>query len=208
MERVKQLLAFLQEIEKFKVLERKTFTSNVARRESDAEHSWHLAMFVWLFSSEFKKEVDLLKVLKLALVHDLVELYAGDPLPFDQSACVGKVQREDAASARLCAQLPPDLGTEFQGLYLEYRDLLSEEARIVKAYDKVQPIWQNFVSGGKAWKELHISLVDVKQLAERHVRDEDGSWRVYEQIMREVQRLHLLGPDDTATKGGASDMVG
>lgn len=119
-DRQNQILKFLQEIEQYKTIERQCFTSNPNRRESDAEHSWHVAMFVLLFARDLDASLSIEKMLKLALMHDLVEIYAGDTFAFDNVARETKKIREQEASLKLFAQLPEDLSYEFQSLFDEY----------------------------------------------------------------------------------------
>jgi putative hydrolase of HD superfamily len=161
-ERADKLLNFLKEIEKYKLVERRTFCSNLRRRESDAEHSWHLAMIVLLFEKELAAKADILKMLKIYLIHDLAEIYAGDPFAFDKAEREGKEEREEDALKKLPALLPKDVEDKFKNLLGEYRESKTIEAKIVQSLDKLQPILQNICSGGKSWKDnkINFGIVD------------------------------------------------
>ena len=133
--RVDKILAFLQEIEKYKTVEREMFCSNLNRAESDAEHSWHIAMFLILFENDLPKNLDMKKMLKLALMHDLVEIYAGDTFAYDKQNQATKKERESKAAKKLFSQLPKDLNKEFMNLFSEYEEIKTKEAQIVKSFD-------------------------------------------------------------------------
>lgn len=120
--RINKILSFLQEIEKYKTVEREMFTSNLDRRESNAEHSWHTAMFFFLFEKELPKNLDMKKMLKLALMHDLVEIYAGDTFAFDKKNQATKKERELQSAKKLFSQLPEDLHSESTDLFNEYEE--------------------------------------------------------------------------------------
>src|SRR3989338_476599 len=100
-ERDSKILSFLKEIEKFKLIERRVYCSDLKRKESDAEHSWHLAMFIILFEKDIAKNLDIAKMLKMALIHDLVEIYAGDTFAFDKEGQKTKKERELMAGQKL-----------------------------------------------------------------------------------------------------------
>src|SRR3989344_203846 len=135
-DRIDKILSFLQEIEKYKTIEREMFTSNLNRVESDAEHSWHVAMFLLLFEKELPENLDMKKMLKLALMHDLVEIYAGDTFAFDKEKQATKKEREFKSARKLFSQLPEDLNKEFMGLFDEYEEAKTSEGKIVKSFDK------------------------------------------------------------------------
>ncbi|MBI2013656.1 MAG: HD domain-containing protein [Candidatus Colwellbacteria bacterium] len=159
--RTKKIIDFLYEIEKFKLVERRTYLSNQKRHESDAEHEWHMAMMIWLFSTVIKKKFDVFHAMKLALVHDLPEIYAGDTYRFDPKGNNTKRAREVKAARKLFAQLPKDLDKEFWALWDEYEENKTYEARIVHFVDGTNPGIQNMVSKAKAWKENKLDRKSV-----------------------------------------------
>jgi putative hydrolase of HD superfamily len=190
--RINTLLDFLKEIEKYKLIEREVYCSDLKRRESDAEHSWHLAMFIFLFQKDLPRNLDFNKMLKLALMHDLVEIYAGDTFTFDKINQKTKKTKELAAAKKLFAKLPPDLSREFMELFTEYEDLSTKEAKVVKSFDKIQPILQNLCSEGKSWKEHRIKYKDIDEIKRKYVIHDKVILKIYEKLMNEAKRKKLI----------------
>ncbi len=155
-DRTDKLLDFLKEIEKLKFIDRRVYLSNRKRKENDAEHSWHVAMFVILFEKDFPK-LDSQRILKMILVHDLVEIYAGDTFAFDKIALASQTEREEEAAKKLFSLLPRDLEKEFYRLFKEFDEIKTPEAKFAQSYDKLHPILQNILSKGKAWRQFHIT---------------------------------------------------
>lgn len=146
---------FLKEINKFKEVERLVYSSANKRRESDADHAWHLSMYAWLLSSHHDKEIDLLKVIKMALVHDLVEIYAGDTnghASMDEKLLKRKRERE--AADKMFSMLPEKLNFELRNLWEDYENKASSEAKYVWALDKITPYVQVMLFGTSVDKEL------------------------------------------------------
>lgn len=154
--RIDKLIKFLKEVEKLKFIERKVYLSDQKSNENDAEHSWHVAMFVMIFEKEFP-DLNVKKMLKMALIHDLVEIYAGDTFTFDKEGRKTKKERECKAAKKLFGMLPPDLKKEFFSLMEEFEERKTREAVFTQSFDKLLPIVQNILSKGKAWKEYHVT---------------------------------------------------
>lgn len=147
---------FLKEINKFKEVERLVYSSN-KRRESDADHAWHLAMYAWLLGSHHDKKIDLLKVIKMALVHDLVEIYAGDTNGHaSMEDRLVKQEREKEAADKIFSMLPKELNLELRNLWEDYENKLSNEAKYVWALDKIAPYVQVSLFGTSVDKELDM----------------------------------------------------
>lgn len=190
--RIDQLLMFLKEIEKYKTVERKIWTSKLDRAESDAEHSWHMAMFIMLFKNELPQDADFTKMLKLALIHDLAEIYAGDTFAFDTKSREGKRQRESDAARRLFSQLPEDIQKEFMDLFREYENGETKEAKLVKSFDKIQPILQNICSEGKSWREYKINHKEIDDYKRKHITHDDFVMKLYDKLMEEAKEKKLI----------------
>ena len=190
--RINKILSFLQEIEKYKTVEREVWCSNLDRAESDAEHSWHVAMFLLLFEKELPENLDLKRMLKLALMHDLVEIYAGDTFAFDKKNRATKKQREFQSSKKLFSQLPKDLNKEFIDLFEEYEEAKTSEAKIVKSFDKIQPILQNLCSNGKSWKKHSITLSDIDEYKRRHMEHNSFILEIYEKLLDDAIKRSLI----------------
>ena len=190
--RMDKIISFLKEIEKYKIIERKMYDSNLNRIESDAEHSWHLAMFIFLFQKELSKNVDFIKMLKLALMHDLVEIYAGDTFAYDKKSRSTKKERELKSAKRLFSQLPKDLETEFFKLYNEFETMHTKEAKIVNSFDKIQPILQNICSKGKSWKEHKITAIDIDNYKKKDMEHSLFIMKLYKSLLEEAKVKKMI----------------
>ncbi len=191
-ERINEILTFLKEIEKLKTIQRVNIISKEGRRESDAEHSWHLAMFFILFEKELPLGLDFTKVLKLCLIHDLPEIYAGDTFAFDAVAVSTQKERESKAAADLFSLLPSDLRDHFTDLWNEYEAAVTKEAQFVKSFDKMQPILQHLCTEGKAWKERKMRYEQVDHHKRTHMTHSDFTLDVYERLMKEAKDKGFL----------------
>lgn len=187
MSRTDTLIAFLKEIEKYKTVERAIWKSD-GKKESDAEHSWHLAMMLILLEKELPL-IDFKRAMKLALMHDLVEIYAGDTLATDKEGRKTKAARETAAAKLLFTQLPPDLHEEFMNLFLEYEEARTREAKTVKALDKLQPILQNLCSEGKTWTEHDEGIAHLDRYTRKHVQHDPFLNDLYESLFSEAKEI-------------------
>lgn len=152
-DRLARILDFLLLADRLKTIERWAWLSDGSRRENDAEHTWHATLYALLLHEELGFHVDIGQVLKLIVVHDLVEIYAGDTYAYDEAACAGQAERERAAAERLFGALPPDLGARLHGLWNEFEEAATPEARFAKAIDTVQGFAQNYGAGGRSWHD-------------------------------------------------------
>ena len=169
--RARQLMAFFMEADRLKGVERRNWLSDGSRRENTAEHSWHLGIATMLFRSIATEQVDLERSVCMALVHDIVEIDAGDTFAYDQGeAAASKKAREDAAADRLFGMLPDGLGEWFRGLWDEYEAGDTPEARYVMAVDRMAPMLLNMAEGGSAWREHGIGRQRVVDRNGVHVR--------------------------------------
>ncbi len=151
--RFEKQMQFLIEIDKLKHVLRRTLLTDGSRRENDAEHSWHLAMMAMvLYEYATEPKPDLEKVLKMTLVHDLVEVYAGDTFAYDAQGNEDKEAREKAAADKLFGILPDDLETEYRSLWEEFDAMGTPESRFAAALDRLQPLVHNYLTEGHTWK--------------------------------------------------------
>ena len=155
--RLSHILDFLLLTDRFKTIERKGYIADGSRRETDAEHTWHMGLFALLLHKELGFEVDLGHVLTLVLIHDLVEIHAGDTYAYDDAGCAGQAEREAEAARKLFTELPADLGAGLHDWWREFEEGATPEARFAKAIDRLQGFSQNYNSGGRAWRENGIS---------------------------------------------------
>lgn len=189
-ERLARQVAFIQEIDKLKHIQRQTILLDRSRRENDAEHSWHLGMMVMLLSEHSNYPIDCLRVLKMVLVHDLVEIDAGDTYAYDEQSHHDKADRERKAADRLFAMLPDDQGAELRELWEEFEERKTADARFAGAVDRMQPLLHNCLTEGQTWQ---TNGVVRSQVIERCQPIEDGSNFLWE---------YMLGKIDEAVAGG------
>ena len=162
-ERLKKQIDFLLEVDKLKFINRQTYLSDGTRRENDAEHSWHLALMAVLLSEHADEEVDLLKVITMVLIHDLVEIDAGDTYAYDEAGKQTQRIREEKAADRIFAMLPKDQGEKFRALWEEFDAYETPEAKFAHVCDNVQPLMLNHATGGKSWRERGIRRSQVEK---------------------------------------------
>ena len=156
-DRLQQQIAFLLEIDQLKQIFRQTYLIDGSRKENDAEHSWHFAMFALVLAEYAPEPVDVLKVIKMALVHDLVEIDAGDTYLYDEAGNADKAEGEEKAANRIFAILPDEQGQELRALWEEFETKESAEAKFAGAIDRFQPFLHNCNTNGRAWKEHGIT---------------------------------------------------
>jgi len=152
-ERFQRQLGFLMEVDQMKNIQRKTLIADGSRPETDAEHSWHLALMAMvLHEYAYSPEVDINRVIRMALVHDIVEVYAGDTFCYDESANKDKEEREAKAADRIFGMLPEDQGKEYRKLWEEFDAMETPDAIYAAAIDRFQPFINNYVTEGHTWK--------------------------------------------------------
>lgn len=155
-------LAFLREIDRLKSVVRLSPLIDRSRRENSAEHSWHLAMYALVLAGHAAGTIDILRVVKMLLIHDIVEIDAGD-VPFhDPATHVGQAEREQRAAERLFGLLPEAQAVEFRDLWHEFEAAASDDAKFAKALDRFQPMLHNAATDGGSWVECAVTLEQIK----------------------------------------------
>ncbi len=154
-------LAFIVEVDRLKEVLRQTPLASGARRENSAEHSWHLAIMASVLTSYAAEPVDLLRVLRMLLIHDVVEIDAGDTFAFDDGGNATKVEREERAAVRIFGMLPPDQRDAFRALWDEFEAGTTPESRYANALDRLQPLLLNAENGGGSWRTHGIRRAQV-----------------------------------------------
>lgn len=160
-DRIKKQLDFMLELDKMKNLYRQTYVLHEDRKENDAEHSWHLAILAMLLSEYAAQPVDVLHVMKMVLIHDVVEIDAGDTYCYDAEGYKSKADREEKAAQRIFGLLPDDQREEFYTLWREFEDSETNDARFAAMLDRLQPIMLNYTKGGRSWQEHGIHKEQV-----------------------------------------------
>lgn len=193
-ERLRRQMQFCLEIDKEKFIGRQTYLSDGERKENDAEHAWHMAIMAYLLSEYSNEDIDVLKTVMMLLIHDLVEIYAGDTYAYDEEAKKMQRQRELAAADKLFAILPEDQAKRMRELWDEFEAAETAEARFAHTMDNVQPAMLNAATDGKAWTERSVRL---GQILERNTYTADGSealWKYSYQhfIEPHVEQGHII----------------
>ena len=160
-ERLKKQMEFSLEIDKEKNIFRQTSLSGHGRKENDAEHAWHMAIMAYLLREYANEEVDITKVMLMCLIHDIVEIDAGDTYAYDAEGLKTQKAREDAAKQRIFSMLPNDQKTEFISLFDEFEQAESAEARFAHSMDNLQPLMLNNSNGGSDWIEHGVRADQV-----------------------------------------------
>ena len=185
-ERLRRQLEFILEIDRLKNVLRQSYLIDNDRHENSAEHSWHLAVAAMVLAEHAKERIDVSKVIRLVLVHDLVEIDAGDTFIYDDAGNVGKAGREQKAANRLFGVLPEEQGQTFMALWREFEDRQTPDAKFAFALDRLMPILHNVFTQGRSWKEHGIRQ---EQALAKNRPLEDGSpvlWQAVESLITQT----------------------
>lgn len=189
-ERLQKQLDFVLELDKLKYIRRQSYVADGSRHENDSEHSWHLALMAMLLAEYSNETVDILHVIKMVLIHDVVEIDAGDTYAYDTAGNKTKRAREEKAADRIFNILPEDQTKEMRALWEEFEAGVTPEARFAAALDRVQPIMLNDITGGRAWREHGVA---ASQVIERNEKTHLGSERLWEYARSLVEKNTELG---------------
>lgn len=177
MDRLEQQFEFIREIDKEKFIGRQTYLSDGKRKENDAEHAWHMAIMTILLSEYANEEIDVLKTVTMLLIHDIVEIDAGDTYAYDEEAKKTQKEREQKAAERIFGLLPPNQGEKFKKIWEEFEARETKEARFARTMDNLQPMMLNDATDGKAWVEHGVHL---EQIMKRNQNTAEGSETLWE----------------------------
>jgi putative hydrolase of HD superfamily len=200
-ERLVQQIRFIAEVDKLKDVFRQTVTTQSRRAENDAEHSWHLCLCVIVLAEHANvSTLDVLRVLKMVIIHDLVEIDAGDTFAYDTAAMIGQHEREAIAADRLFALLPADQGAEFRALWDEFEDRLTPEAKFAAAVDRFQPMLLNCLTQGAAWNRHGITHDRVVARNGHIAHGSAELWKHADVMLAEMVAAGHLAPAPEAQK--------
>ena len=171
-ERFEKQVAFILEADKEKNILRQTHLSGHGRQENDAEHAWHMAMMIYLLKEYANEPIDLAKTMMMALIHDIVEIDAGDTYAYDAAAMETQAERERLAAERIFGLLPDDQREELRGLFEEFEAGETAEAKFARTMDNMQPLLLNNSNDGGDWREHQVTK---SQIMKRHARNQLGS---------------------------------
>ncbi|MCI6242540.1 MAG: HD domain-containing protein [Agathobacter sp.] len=167
-----QLFSFFREIDKEKFIGRQTYLTDAKRKENDAEHAWHMAVMTLLLSEYSNEEIDVLHTISMLLIHDLVEIDAGDTYAYDEEGKKTQTQRERKAADRIYGLLPEKQGRKLYDLWQEFEERKTPEAKFARVMDNLQPMMLNAATDGKAWEEHQVEL---NQILKRNEHTPEGS---------------------------------
>lgn len=184
-ERLDMQLKFTAEIDKMTSIYRRTLLVDGTRRENDAEHSWHIAVMALLFKEYCIEEPDVEHAIRMLVVHDLVEIYAGDTFAYDDKGNASKEEREKAAADKLFSQIPPEQGSEIRSLWEEFDAMESTDAKYAACLDRLQPFLHNTLTEGHTWREgkTHRSQVEKRMNIIKEFMPD-----VYEWVDKNIER--------------------
>lgn len=181
-ERLERQMAFALEIDKEKMIGRQTYlstpdTEGNSRKENDAEHAWHLALMTILLQEYANEPIDVLKTVTMVLIHDIVEIDAGDTYAYDEVGKLDQMEREEMAAKRIYGMLPEDQASQLYDLWKEFEERKTPEAKFARALDNLQPMMLNHATDGKAWEEHGVF---VSQILKRNLPTPEGSETLWE----------------------------
>lgn len=175
--RLDQQFAFIREIDREKFIGRQTYLSDGRRKENDAEHAWHMAIMAYLLKEYANEPVDIAKVMLMCLIHDIVEIDAGDTYAYDEEALKTQKAREDAAKERIFSILPEEQKEEFMALFDEFEEFATPESKFAHAMDNLQPLMLNNSNDGGDWRRHEVC---AEQVYGRQNKTRLGSEKLYE----------------------------
>ncbi len=187
-DRLNRQLAFALELDKEKNILRQTHLSGHGRRENDAEHAWHMAILSWLMREYANEQIDVCRVMLMCLIHDVVEIDAGDTYAYDSEGLKTQAAREEAAKQRIFGMLPDEQARELMALFDEFEAYETPESKFAHAMDNLQPILLNSSNGGSDWREHGVS---AEQVFGRQRKTALGSKRLYEDVIEPIIEEHI-----------------
>ncbi len=191
-DRLLQQIDFIREIDKLKYIQRKTKLLNSTRPENDAEHSWHLAMMTLVLAEHADQPIDVLKVLKMVLIHDIVEIDAGDTFIYDTAKSHSNTDEELLAARRIFGILPAEQAADLIAIWQEFEDGVSNEARFARAMDRLEPLLQNTSNNGGTWAEFDIPYQKVYDKKKVIREGSTTIWQYAERLIDESVEKGIL----------------
>jgi putative hydrolases of HD superfamily len=191
-DRLPQQIGFIVEIDKLKTVLRQTLLIDRSRRENTAEHSWHLAMMAITLADYADRPIDIGRVIRMLLVHDLVEIDAGDTFVYDVAANQDKAEREAAAAERIFGVLPSDQETELRSLWQEFEARTTPDAAFAAALDRLQPLLHNYHTEGSTWRQHGITVEQVVTLNRTIANGSQRLWQYTERLIEDAAARGFL----------------
>ena len=193
MNRLEKQLQFILEIDKVKKIIRQTPLSDASRKENDAEHSWHIALMAYLLQDYVEEPVEVSKVMLMVLIHDLVEIDAGDTYAYDEEGAKTKDERERKAADHIFGMLPEDQGMYLKALWEEFEAYETAEAKYAHLLDNFQPLLLNDAAGGISWTEHQVKKSQIYKRNEKVEETSATIWKcMQDKIDKHIQAGHVL----------------
>jgi len=189
-------IKFIIELDKMKSIFRQTSLVDKSRRENDAEHSWHIAVMTMLLSKYANEDINECKVIKMLLVHDLVEIYAGDTFCYDEIGNLDKKEREKVAADKLFSMLPEKEGKEISELWEEFEEMETKDALFAASMDRLQPMLQNYYSGGGTWRKFNISKGQVYERISPIKKSSKELWEYVENMLDDALEKGFMSGEE------------
>ncbi len=196
-ERLERQITFILEVDRLKSILRRSYLLDETRHENTAEHSWHLAVMALVLAEHASAEVNSLNVLKMLLVHDIVEIDSGDTYIYDAAGNDTKAERENAAARRIFGLLPEDQQLEITQLWQEFEARETPEARFAAALDRLMPLLHNYHTEGRSWREHGISEAQVMRLNSHMAEGSQTLWDYAEALIKEATAKGYLREDNS-----------
>ncbi len=193
-DKIKNQIKFVMVIDEMKNIFRRNLIIDGSRRENDAEHSWHLAMLAMILEEYSAEKIDLERVLKIALVHDLIEVYAGDTFAYDEKGNEDKHEREVKAADKLFGMLDSIQGAEIRALWDEFEAMETAESRYANAIDRIQPLILNYMTNGHTWKQGDVHSAQIYKRMDIIRTATPELWHIVEGIINTSIEIGILKP--------------
>lgn len=192
-ERLQKQMDFIMEVDKLKNVYRQSYVSDGSRHEEDADHSWHLAIMCLLLSEYANEDIDVLRTMSMVLIHDIIEIDAGDTYAYDDTGNATKREREEKAADRIFNILPKDQAEYLRELWEEFEEGKTKEAKFAITLDKVQPLMLNDATNGRAWQEHGVRLSQIMKRNEATPEGSEALWEYSKMLIdRNVEKGKIV----------------
>lgn len=191
-ERLLKDIEFIVELDKMKSILRQTSLINEDRREDDAQHSWHISVMAMILGEYSNEKIDICKVIKMLLTHDLVEIFAGDTFCYDKVGNEDKKERENLAAEKIFGMLEEDKGRELRVLWDEFEDGKTSEALFAASMDRLQPMLSNYYNNGGTWKKFNVAKEDIYERIAPVKKSSDELWSFVENMIEDAYDKGLI----------------
>ncbi len=185
-------IEFIVELDRMKSILRQTSLIGEDKREDDAQHSWHISVMAMILSEYANEDIDVCKVIKMLLTHDLVELYAGDTFCYDKVGNQDKKQRELAAADKIYGMLDEEKGKELRKLWDEFEEMETPEALFAASMDRLQPMLNNYYNNGGTWRKFNVAQSDIYKRISPVKKSSDELWNFVEYMLEDAFEKGLI----------------